>query len=198
MLNADRRAERAAALRQNVRGLLELQGWSIRDLCERTGLGRGVVQRWVRQGADRVSTENLTKLARLFEIDPPGQLFNPLLLKQPRARGISPFEETTNPCVAEVADRQPELFVRFTAAEWKELYSHRGTGGSLTPEGVVRAAERINAKRSLRQKFDALLETHHFSTMEAVVSALYRETELRLPPVSRKGEQEEGRKKAER
>ncbi len=172
------RQQRARHFRQNLNSLLDRHEISILDLCQSSDLDRKVVQRWVRRGAERVSTENLAKLARSFGIDPPSRLFDADLLAGAGSTSISPVDRDTNPAVVELARSRPELFNKFTPAEWKELYSLRGTGGELTPEGVERAAQKITIKRKVRRQFEALLETHHFAMLETLIDTLYRDTEV--------------------
>jgi transcriptional regulator with XRE-family HTH domain len=172
------RQQRSRHFRQNLSSLLDRHEISILDLCQSSDLDRKVVQRWVRRGAERVSTENLTKLARAFGIDPPRRLFDADLLAGAGSTSISPVDRDTNPAVVELARSRPELFDKFTPAEWKELYSLRGTGGELTPEGVERAAQKITIKRKVRRQFEALLETHHFAMLETLIDTLYRDTEV--------------------
>jgi transcriptional regulator with XRE-family HTH domain len=172
------RLQRARHFRQNLSALLDRHEISILDLCQSSDLDRKVVQRWVRRGAERISTENLAKLARAFGIDPPSRLFDANLLAGTASISIHPLDRDTNPAVVELARSRPELFEKFTPAEWKELYSLRGTGGELTPEGVERAARKIDSKRRVRRQFEALLETHHFAMLETLIDTLYRDTEV--------------------
>jgi hypothetical protein len=102
------------------------------------------------------------------------------------AISVNPVDRESNPAIEQVVEKQPALFDRFTPSEWKELYSQRGTGGELTPIGVERAARKIVAKRKIRRQFEALLETHHFTTLEALIEALYRDTELPVSAIEKK------------
>jgi transcriptional regulator with XRE-family HTH domain len=172
------REERAPVFRRHLAALLDRHELTIAELCASTGIDRKVAQRWVKRGAERVSTENLARLARAFGIDPPTLLFHPNLLDGALQNSVNPVDRETNPAIAEVVSSKPALFERFTAAEWKELYSLRGTGGSLTPEGVEKAAAKIVLKRKIRRQFEALLETHHFQTLQNLIEVMYRDTEV--------------------
>lgn len=67
------------------------------------------------------------------------------------------FDRETNPMVAEVVEESPELFRDFTDDDWDQLYSMRGMGGSLTREGVVRAAREIPENRLALEEAAMLL-----------------------------------------
>ncbi len=81
--------------------------------------------------------------------------------------------------IEEIRRDRPDLFDAFTADDWDELYSIHGAGGALNREGVLHFAERINAKRDVRRKFEAVLETHHFRTLAAIIEVMYRDTDPR-------------------
>lgn len=62
----------------------------------------------------------------------------------------------TNPVVDEVADERPELFQDWSQGDWDQLYSIRGMGGSLTKDGVVHHATRINEDKEIDRMVDDL------------------------------------------
>lgn len=178
---ADREsAARAEVFRQNLHGMMSRRGITARDLRRRALLATHVCARWLKHGVARPNHEQLISVGRLLGLEDPFRLFDPRLLDDEFCDGdeITPAQRLANPSIEEVRTESPDLFSRFSKSDWREIYSIRGTGGSLTPEGVARAAEHINAKRELRRKFEALLETEHFSTLVRLIELMYRDASV--------------------
>ena len=173
--------KRRDIFRVNLVQLMQRRGISSRELVRRTGIERHVVARWIRLGAEKPQADHLAQIAHVLDMADPRALFDPDLLHSASNVGVSGhhlFNRQTNPAVEQVAAEQPDLFRPFTNNDWNELFSMHGTGGPLTEEGVVQAAERINAKRALRRKFEALLETEHFDTLAALIDVMYRDCKV--------------------
>jgi transcriptional regulator with XRE-family HTH domain len=83
------------------------------------------------------------------------------------------FDRRTNPRVDEVVRHDPTLFAGWSREDWDQLYSTFGVGGSLSDEGVVAQAERINRQRELTFKLQLLLQTHLAGAAEEFVNRLY-------------------------
>ena len=83
------------------------------------------------------------------------------------------FDRRTNGAVANVVDESPQLFTGWNADEWDELYSSFGTGGPLTPEGVVETAARMNRKRETIRKLHVVMETHLGELASGIVDVFY-------------------------
>src|SRR5438105_11777715 len=62
------------------------------------------------------------------------------------------FDRRTNPMVEEAVASQPQLFHGWTAAEFDELCSRSGAGGSLTAEGTLDAVRAMNRRREILAK----------------------------------------------
>lgn len=84
-------------------------------------------------------------------------------------------DRRTNPRVAEVARSEPARFAGWSRADWDQLYSTFGVGGSLSDEGVRLQADRINRQRELTFKLQLLLQTHLAPVAEEFVNRLYGE-----------------------
>lgn len=56
-----------------------------------------------------------------------------------------------------------------------------GSGGPLTEAGVIAAAERINRKRTIREKVEVILEAdeQHVRTLSTLVDGIYKEAAVR-------------------
>lgn len=87
----------------------------------------------------------------------------------------------TNPEVAKIVESNKSLFRGWTDGDFRELYSMHGTGGPLTKDGVIQAANRINRKRTLRDKFEAIMESDegHVKTLTTMIEAIYKEVTVR-------------------
>jgi hypothetical protein len=170
---------RAEIFRQNVCLLMDRHRLEIGDLARRGPLSRKVLLRWIRVGARQPRGEPLARLARIFGLADPRLLFAADLGDRVESwPGRHQVDRQTNPLVEEVVADEPHLFARFGQAEWNELYSLHGTGGALTREGVRRAAEHLVAKKELRRKFEAILETEHFDALASIINLMYRDSDV--------------------
>ena len=79
------------------------------------------------------------------------------------------------------------MFSAWSATDFDELYSQFGHGGPLTEEGVVTAAEAINAKRSLLRKVCVILESSESELLADFVKLLYRRVTLSDQPADAHG-----------
>lgn len=174
-------AERHEVFRRNLLEMMRRRKTSLKELGQQTKISRHVLNRWVRLGSAKPQWDHLARLAEALTLTDPRDLLDPDLLK--KDPGIIPnghhsVDRKTNPLIEVAAQSRPELFRSFTAEDWNEIYSLHGTGGPLTEEGALRAAEHINAKRALRQKFEALLESEHFSALSAIIEVMYRDCQI--------------------
>ncbi|MDA1014119.1 MAG: hypothetical protein O3A00_06650 [Planctomycetota bacterium] len=78
----------------------------------------------------------------------------------------------SNPNVAVVAEEQPEVFSGWSDAEWEQLRSIRGVGGTMTKDEVVEQASRINENREAFQIVEDLLTAE--STRERLLRSIRR------------------------
>lgn len=162
---------RKRIFRDNFRRRLAESGLSIEEVAERSGIDLPALKRWRRDGVAQPKHAHIENLAAIFGLSDPWSLMEDL---SPAARAT--VDRATNPSVEEVRQEQPKLFEQFATEDWDELFSSHGHGGPLTHEGVIETAHRINAKRELRRKFEAVLETDHFATLAKLIEVLYRDT----------------------
>jgi transcriptional regulator with XRE-family HTH domain len=154
---------------------LERSGLTLAELAERAEVDEAVLRRWNRLGVAQPGHDHLQRVARAFGLEDPRSFFDDDELELDVARRI---DRETNPAVDDVRNDRPALFEHFTIDDWDELYSSHGTGGPLTYDGVLAAASRINRKRDVRRKFEAVLETHHFDTLASLVELMYDQARL--------------------
>jgi hypothetical protein len=164
----------------NLRQAMLRAGINFKRLSQRSGVEYSLLRRWGSRGISRIDRRNsvyLEKVADSLGIVSFRQLFEPDFAQTPGPSRT--IDRATNPLIADVYRDRPDLFRSYSSADWEELYSLHGTGGALTYQGVLHYAQRINAKRELRRKFEAVLETHHFERLAGLVDELYADTELR-------------------
>jgi transcriptional regulator with XRE-family HTH domain len=157
----------AQTIATNVRRLMARDGLKYVDVVEATGLDERTVRGLVR-GANNPHARTLHKFAQGLGI-PIDELFQPVDVRARQA-----FDRATNPLVQGVVESNAELFSAWSPADFDELYSQFGHGGPLCEEGVVAAAEAINAKRSLLRKVSVILESSESELLADFVRLLYR------------------------
>lgn len=158
----------------NVRRVMAARGISARRLAARSGLDVRTI-RGVLRGGRRPRADTLHRLAEALDV-PVDELFvDPARLLYRR------FDRATNPAVAELVEREPELFDDWTEQDFDELHSRVGVGGALTEEGARRAVEHMNRKRRLHQMLDVLLETGHARTIAGMIELLHDEVVVVAP-----------------
>jgi transcriptional regulator with XRE-family HTH domain len=96
------------------------------------------------------------------------------LLRPPGRRAPRAFDRATNSLVDSIVTRHAETFATWTEADFDELYSRFGTGGQLTEQGVLTAAQAMNAKRDICRQVNIILETDEAELLANFVDVLYR------------------------
>jgi transcriptional regulator with XRE-family HTH domain len=168
--------QNAAIIATNVRRLMARHGLTYRDVVVATELDERTVRGVVR-GTSTPHARTLHKLAQGLDVSI-DELFQPSATTAQRS-----FDQATNPVVDEIVQTCPELFDRWSEAEFGELYSRFGMGGSLSESGVVAAAEFINTKRSLLRQVGVILESSESELLAEFVNLLYRRVALAEPTV---------------
>lgn len=151
---------------QNLRRLMARRGTTIEELAGRSGVDCRSI-RGILDGRKRPQARTLHRLAKGLGVDADEFFLEPARLLYRR------FDQQTNPEVAEVVARFPELFRDWTEGDFEELHSRFGVGGALTFEGVLEAARRMNRNRALHRKLAILLETGHAELVGRLIDTLY-------------------------
>lgn len=151
----------------NVRRLMARLDMTLDDVVEATGLDQRTV-RSILHGITRPHARTLHKLAEGLGVAA-DELF-----QDPYQGGQVAFDRATNPAVGEVVEAHPELFARWTQAEFDELFSRMAVGGELTEEGALAAAEAMNARRELMVQVAVILESGEADLMREFVALLFR------------------------
>src|SRR5580765_1836768 len=126
----------------NLRRLMARDALTLADLVQRSGLDHRTLK-GILAGRHRPQPRTLHRLAASLNV-PVEELFQDAALLRHRL-----FDRQTNPVVEEVIADNPQLFHGWTQDEFNELYSRFGTGGALTEEGTVQAAQAMNRRREL-------------------------------------------------
>lgn len=162
-----------------IRSLCAQQGWDIGELARRAQVSRTTLYQLDRRRIRRPHAATLGRIAAALGLSL-ADLLRPAGPEPANGRELDrraaerAFDRLTNPVVADVLDQRPELFENWSADEWDELYSTFGTGGQLTPDGVVQAAEAIARKRETVQQLHVLLETHLGDVAANMIATLYQ------------------------
>src|SRR5262249_13881292 len=108
------------------------------------------------------------------------ELFQPVAHIAPRR-----FDRATNSLVDDCVAAHAKLFRNWSQADFDELYSRFGTGGPLTEEGVLAAAQATNRKRDLWRQMSVILETSEADLLSQFVDLLYNRVTTTVPMADR-------------
>lgn len=157
----------AATVATNLRRLMAREGLTYDEVVAATELDERTVRALV-YGKTNPHSRTLHKLARGLGIEM-DELFKP-----PGQSGPRRFDRLTNTFVESVVAAHTNTFANWSEAEFDELYSRFGTGGQLTEEGVLAAAQAMNAKRDVCRQVAIILETSEADLLAEFVEVLYR------------------------
>jgi transcriptional regulator with XRE-family HTH domain len=150
----------------NLRRLMSRLGLTVEQVAARSRLDQRTV-RGILDGSNRPHARTLHRLAAALGVAPdefflePGQL------------AYRCFDQATNPVVAEVVHSHPQLFSGWTEADYEELNSRFGTGGSLTAEGTLAVVDLMNRNRKSLEKLAVLLESSQAELIRGIVDVMY-------------------------
>ena len=151
----------------NLRRLMARLDLTVQDVIDRSGLDTRTVKEILR-GSKQPQARTIHRLASGLGVASDEFFQDPSLL----AHRV--FDRQTNPIVDRVIASHPNLFRNWTEADFDELYSRFGTGGPLSVEGTVEAAENMNVNRQIYQRVSVLLESSEASLLSEFVNLLYR------------------------
>ena len=173
------RSREFSHIADNLRRLMTRRGISLDALAQTSGVDRRTIAAVLR-GNKRPHSHTVYRLAQGLAV-PADEFFQDPSLLVHRA-----FDRQTNPLVDEVVAERPDVFASWSEADFDDLYSRFGTGGALTREGALAAAERINRVRALQEKVALVLETHEAELLEQFVELLYHRVAV-VGPISPPG-----------
>ncbi len=151
---------------ENLLRLMAELGLSIHETAEKTGLDERTL-RAILRGSNRPHPTTLHRLAEGLGVRVDEFFVDPAQLLYRR------FDQQTNPLVEEVIQKNREVFADWTEADFDELHSRMGSGGALTRNGTLEAAEEMNHKRQLHEKLSLLLESSQAELIGGIIEVAY-------------------------
>ncbi|MEE9601753.1 MAG: helix-turn-helix transcriptional regulator [Thermoguttaceae bacterium] len=151
---------------ENLLRLMAELGLSIHETAEKTGLDERTL-RAILRGSNRPHPRTLHRLAEGLGVRVDEFFVDPAQLLYRR------FDQQTNPLVEEVIQQNREVFADWTEADFDELHSRMGSGGALTRNGTLEAAEEMNRKRQLHEKLSLLLESSQAELIGGIIEVAY-------------------------
>lgn len=152
----------------NLHRVMAANNLTVVGLSDCTGLDQRTV-RGILSGNKRAQPRTLHRLAEGLKID-----VNELLTEPP-SFAASRFDQQSNPMVDETVRENPGIFSDWNAQDFDELQSRMGVGGSLTREGVLAAATKMNRRRQLHQRLDIVLESTQGELIGGMIDLAYRQ-----------------------
>jgi transcriptional regulator with XRE-family HTH domain len=156
----------AATVASNLRRIMARDDLTFDQVVAATELDERTLRSLAR-ATTNPHARTLHKLAQGLgiEID---ELFRPVGCVAPRQ-----FDRATNSLVESCVARHAQLFKNWSLSDFDELYSRFGTGGQLTEDGILSAAEATNAKRDLWRQIGVILESSDAELLSQFVDVLY-------------------------
>ena len=156
----------AATVAMNLRRIMARDDLTFDQVVEATQFDERTLRSLVR-GATNAHARTLHKLAEGLGVSidelflPPGRL------------SARRFDRATNSFVENFVAEHPQVFRNWSEADYDEFYSRFGTGGQLTEEGILVAAQATNAKRHLWRQISIILEAGETELLTQFVELLY-------------------------
>jgi len=156
----------AAAVAGNLRRIMARDDLTFEQVLAATELDDRTL-RSLACGVSRPHARTLHKLAQGLGVSI-DDFFQPVARTAPKR-----FDRATNSLVDSCVAQHPKLFRRWAQDDFDELYSRFGTGGQLTEEGVLAAAQATNIKRDLWRQVSVILESSEADLLSQFVGMLY-------------------------
>ena len=151
---------------ENLLRLMAELGLSIHHTAQKTGLDERTL-RAILRGSNRPHPRTLHRLAEGLGVRVDEFFVEPAQLLYRH------FDRQTNPLVEEVIQHNREVFADWTEADFDELHSRMGSGGALSRDGTLKAAEDMNRKRQLHEKLSLLLESSQAELIGGIIEVAY-------------------------
>jgi hypothetical protein len=156
----------AAAVAGNLRRIMARDDLTFEQVVGATELDERTLRSLAR-GVTHPHARTLHKLAQGLGVSI-DELFQPVPRTAPRQ-----FDRATNSLVESCVAQHAKLFRSWSQGDFDELYSRFGTGGQLTEEGVLAAAQATNIKRDLWRQVSVILESGEADLLSQFVGVLY-------------------------
>ena len=156
----------AAAVAGNLRRIMARDDLTFEQVVAATQLDERTLRSLAR-GVTHPHARTLHRLAQGLGVSI-DELFQSVARTAPRR-----FDRATNSLVDGCVARHAQLFRNWSQGDFDELYSRFGTGGQLTEEGVLAAAQATNVKRDLWRQVSVILESGEADLLSQFVGLLY-------------------------
>ena len=156
----------------NVRRLMAQLNMTQSEVVQATGLDERTV-RSILQGSTRPHARTLHKLADGLGVST-DELFQDPYQSSDSSLNMAAFDRATNPIAAEVVEAHPELFDKWTAADFNELFSRMAVGGELTEAGTLAVVQAMNERRELMYQVAVVMESDEAALMRDFVKLLFQ------------------------
>jgi transcriptional regulator with XRE-family HTH domain len=171
-------------LAPKIARLVQERGWNQEDLARAARLNRHTARQILLPGPRRrLRNATIGACARALGLTVNELRTQPLERLLPRmaegqpANGDSPlrrlYEQATQPELRAWTERNPDRAARLTGKEIDELLALQGNGGPLTAFGVESFVERLERRRNLVERVNAVAGTEYLDLLEQLVGLLY-------------------------
>jgi transcriptional regulator with XRE-family HTH domain len=167
----------AATVAANLRRIMARDNLTVDEVIEATSLDARTLRSLAR-GESHPHSRTLHKLTTGLGISI-DELFQPVAHVAPRQ-----FDRATNSLVDDCVAAHPHLFRNWSQPDFDELYSRFGTGGPLTKDGVLAAAEATNQKRDLWRQMSVILESSEADLLSQFIGMLFSRVTVAMPPAN--------------
>lgn len=157
-------------LAENLRRVMARLGLSVQDVAQRCALDRRTVLGILdgRKQPHAITIHHLSTglgvSADEFYLDASRLLYRNLDHRFP-------------PVVSQLVAAKPELFARWSEADFAALYGRVGARDPPTFDGAIAAAEHVNRNREVHQKLAVLLEGTRAELIRGIVEVIYAHLE---------------------
>jgi transcriptional regulator with XRE-family HTH domain len=153
-------------LAENLRRVMARLGLSVQDVAKRCALDRRTVL-GILDGRKQPHAITIHRLSAglgvssdEFYLDASRLLYRNL-------------DQSTLPVVSQLVAAKPELFARWSEADFAALHGRVGAGGAPTFDGAIAAAEQVNRNREVHEKLAVLLEGTRAELIRGIVEVMY-------------------------
>jgi hypothetical protein len=175
-------------LAPKIARLVQERGWNQEEFARIARLNRHTARQILLPGPRRrLRNATVGACARALGLTVNELRTQPLERLLPRmaeghpANGDSPlrrlYEQATQPELRAWTERNPDRAARLTAEEIDELLSLQGSGGPLTAFGVESFVERLERRRNLLDRVNAVAGTEYLDLLEQFVGLLYEKVQ---------------------
>lgn len=167
----------AATVAANLRRIMARDDLTFDQVVETAQLDERTLRSLAR-GATHAHARTLHKLAQGLGV-PIDELFRPAGRTAPRQ-----FDRATNSLIESFVGDHAEIFHKWSEGDFDELYSRFGTGGQLTEDGILAAAQATNRKRDVWRQISVILESGEAELLASFIDLLYRRVTVAASPTN--------------